>query len=193
MDRYKLDHYSKRIKQNSAIKNFCIDKILQHDPSIVYNADQLQSLNYEDLLEIAIAATNKHISITLGDGQDFDNGFDAKAVIARVNSYGRRYSGGVKCKHKRACYVVMYENYHDKFYFFAIPTDGVVEVDIPFTLSGHPNRSNKWWNYECETFEEMCSVSSFMAAAQSSKEKEQETHFNSLFFEVDNFFKSVII
>ena len=159
MDRYKLEHYSKRIKQNSAIKNFCISKILQHDPVIGYDADQLQSLNYEDLLELAIAAVNKNISITLGAGKDFDNGFDAKAVIARVNSYGKRYSGSVKCRHKKACYVMLYENYHDKFYFFAIPTEDLIEVDIPFYLNGHPNKNNKWWKYACDTFEEMCKIS----------------------------------
>tara|TARA_B110000977_G_C10809039_1_gene389520 strand:+ start:107 stop:658 length:552 start_codon:yes stop_codon:yes gene_type:complete len=158
MDRYKLDHYSKRIKQNSAIKTFCISKILQHDPAIGYNADQLQSLNYEDLLELAIAAVNKDINITLGAGKDFDNGFDAKASIVRLNSRGKSYSGGVKCKHKKACYVMLYENYHDKFYFFAIPTEGCLEVDLPFSLSGHPKRKNKWWRYECDTFEEMCGI-----------------------------------
>lgn len=159
MDRYKLDHYGKRIKQNSAIKNFCIGKILQHEPELGFTADELQSLNYEDLLEIAIAAVNKNISITLGIGEDFDNGFDAKATIVRVNSYGSRYSAGVKCKHKKACYVLVYENYNDKFYFFAIPTTNVVEVDIPFTDTGHPKRSNKWWKYECKDFEHMCSFS----------------------------------
>jgi hypothetical protein len=174
MDRYKLDHYGKRIKQNSAIKTFCIGKILEHEPELGFTADELQALNYEDLLEIAIAAVNKNISITLGMGQDFDNGFDAKAVIARVNSYGKRYSGGVKCKHKDACYVMLYENYHDKFYFFALPTSNVVEVDIPFHLNGNPNRNNKWWDYECDSFEEMCSVS-------APKKKQTVSQFDRLF------------
>ena len=153
--RLKTDWYKKRVNQNTPIKKFLIGKILNNDVN-VFTREELLYLNYEDLLEIAIASVNKKISIVLGQGQDFCNNMDAKFSIVRVSNYGRRYSSSVKCKMKKGLYNVVYENNYNKFYFFVLPAGGMKEIDIPFTMDGRPKRSNKWWAYEVDTFEEMC-------------------------------------
>lgn len=155
-ERLNLDWYEKRINQNKYIKKFLVDKILEHEPEIGYSKRELMFLNYEDLFELAIACVNKKISVVLGEGQDFDNGFDAKFSIVRTNSRGRRYSSSVRCKTKDTLYNCVYERIHNKFYFFVLPANGMAEIDIPFTLDGHPKKSNDWWNFAEDSFEEMC-------------------------------------
>ena len=92
--------YIKRINQNTAITKFLINKILKHKTK-VFSKEQLKSLPYEDLLEIAIASVNKKISIVLGSGRDFSNNMDAKFSIVRHHSRGRGYGSNVKCKMKK--------------------------------------------------------------------------------------------
>tara|TARA_R110000803_G_C11799999_1_gene299283 strand:- start:51 stop:596 length:546 start_codon:yes stop_codon:yes gene_type:complete len=168
--------YKKRINQNTPIKKFLIGKILENNIK-VFTKEELLFLNYEDILEIAIASVNKKIKIVLGTGQDFCNNMDAKFSIVRSNSRGRSYSANVKCKLKKGLYNVVYENYHNKFYFFVLPADNIQEISIPFTLDGHPNRSNKWWSYEVDTFEKMCLMA-------EPTEPACNTFFNDLFKEV---------
>ena len=174
--RLNLSWYQKRISQNTAIKNFLVAKIQEHQSDIGYSKEELLYLNYEDLLEIAIACVNKKISVVLGAGKDFCNEMDAKFSIARINSRGQRYSAGFKCKLKKGLYSVVYENNHDKFYFFVLPAGYMQEIDIPFTLDGRPKRTNKWWAYEVDTFEEMCLM--INPVARTCNE------FNNLFEEV---------
>ena len=65
MSRLKEHWYSKRIKQNKNIKNHLIGLIDEHKNSeFPWTKTELRQLNYEDLLEIAIATANKKISIT---------------------------------------------------------------------------------------------------------------------------------
>ena len=154
--RLNMEWYEKRITQNTAIKNFLVAKIQKHQTNIGYKKEELLYLNYEDLLEIAIACVNKKISVVLGAGKDFSNEMDAKFSIVRINGYGRRYSSNVKCKLKKGLYNVVYENNYNKFYFFCLPAGQMQEIDIPFTIDGRPKRTNKWWNFEVDSFEEMC-------------------------------------
>ena len=48
-----------------------------------------------------------------------------------------------------------------KDYYFVFPYSAYRwqngnTISIPFTLGGFPKRSNKWWNYEVESFEKLC-------------------------------------
>ena len=173
-ERVKLSWYEKRSNQNKATSDYLIEKILEHEP-VIANKIQLNYLPYEDLFELAIASVNKNTSISLGKGQDFDDGFDAKVCIARTHNYGKNYGGTVRCKTKKACRVLLYENINDKFYFFAIPTEDYKEVSLPFKRPSKadsyiiksglefippvkPKLDNKWWQFQVDTFEEMCKV-----------------------------------
>ena len=161
--KYNTDWYNKRIKQNKTIKTFLIDKILFHkEKELDWTKEELLYLNYEDLFEIAVAAVNKNISITLGKGQDWNSGSDGKVSIVRLNNYGRSYSASVKVKNKKHIRALIYEGKQDKFYFFNFPAT-LKEHSIPFDLhTGHPKKNlsgkkpNEMWNkWQCNSFEEM--------------------------------------
>lgn len=159
--RINLPWFEKRSKQNKAISDFLIGKIQEHEP-VIANKIQLNYLPPEDLFELAIVSFKKDTSISFEIGQDFDDGFDAKVCIARTHSSGKHYGGTVRCKTKKACLVLLRENINDKFHFFAIPTEDYKEVSIPFTWLSNdmvkPKLDNKWWQFEKDTFEEMCKV-----------------------------------
>lgn len=162
-DRYKTPWYSKRIHENRMIKNFLIGKIEQHrDLNLVWNQEDLYCLNYEDLLELAIAVVNKDLTITLGAGADYDNGVDAKFSIVRSHTYGEAYSSGITgCSNKEWIAACVYEARQNKFYFFSFAAK-LTQHTIPFnTETGEPIRvtqrgPNHMWKFaECETFEDM--------------------------------------
>lgn len=156
--RYKKSWYDKRIKQNKAIKDHLIKIILRHkEKTLNWKRHELFCLNYEDLLEIAVAAYDKTIDIVLGEGKDWSCGRDGKVSIVRMHSYGKKYSAGITgCANKDWVLSLVYEPKQGKFYYFSFPTQ-LKEHTIPFTLdSGEPNRDNYMWEkYECASFEEM--------------------------------------
>ena len=175
--RYKADWYTKRINQNQQVSNFLISKINQYkEKDFPWTTGQLMFLKNEDLTELAVAAFNKKISITLGAGADYDNGVDAKFSVVRSNNYGKGYSTLITCTNKEYIVAVVFENIQSKFYFFAFPCT-LKQHSIPFDPhTGNPIRSNYMWNYECDTFEEMA-LSSFETYPASKK----KTAFESLF------------
>ena len=162
MDRYLSNWYSKRIKQNRAIKNFLVKIINAHkEKDFPWANDELYCLNYEDLFEVAVAAVNKICEIVLGAGRDWDCGRDGKACIARLHNKGRQYSALISgCEHKNFILALVYEPIQDKFYFFAFPAT-LKEHTVPFEVNtGEPKRitsrgPNEMWKFECKSFEEM--------------------------------------
>lgn len=167
MDRYHTQHYSKRIRNNRRIKLHLIDVIREHAHDLELDMDELQWLNYEDLLELAVPAMNKSLKITLGQGQDWDNGKDAKVSIVRTHNSGANYSAGITgCSDKQHIQAVVYEPKQDQFYYFDFPVQKnpkglpMTEHSIPFELDGTPKRitrlgPNKMWQYECPSFLDM--------------------------------------
>ena len=162
-ERYHTKWYEKRIKQNQNIKNFLIDKIMEHKESeLPWTQEDLGYLNYEDLLEIAVAAVDKSVSITLGEGSDVSNGKDCKVSVVRSNSRGAAYSALITgCKNKKHVLALVYEGIQEKFYFFSFPVY-LAEHTIPFDkVTGDPKRySHGWrptpmWNHAYPTFEKM--------------------------------------
>jgi hypothetical protein len=162
-DRYNTPWYGKRIKQNKIIKKHLISIIKKHiEHDFPLTCAELGYLNYEDLLEIAIAAVNKKISINLGNGYDFSNKKDGKFSIVRSNSYGKNYSALItNCEHKEYILACVYEGIQEKFYYFSFPAT-LKQHTIPFELgTGNPKRLttkglHPMWNlYQCDTFEDM--------------------------------------
>ena len=154
--RYATNWYGKRIKQNAIIKTHLIEIINQHkEHNFPWTTKDLKNLNYEDLLEIAIATVNKNIAITLGAGSDFSNGVDAKFSIART--HGKSYGAGITgCKNKEHVYACVYEGITKKFYYFSFPVT-VSEHEVGFDkITGDPKRNGYMWKkYECSSFETM--------------------------------------
>jgi hypothetical protein len=55
------------------------------------------------------------------------------------------------------------ERYTGKDYYFVFPYSAYQwqtgnTISVPFSLSGSPRRSNKWWAYEVESFEKLCEL-----------------------------------
>lgn len=178
-ERYKADWYTKRINQNREASKFLVSKInLYKEQDFPWTTNDLMLLPPEDLMEIAVAAFNKKISITLGTGADFTNGADGKFSVVRSNSYGKGYSSLITCTNKDFIVAVVYENIQSKFYFFAFPCT-LKQHSIPFDpITGNPVRSNYMWNYECDTFEEMAMSS---MEGYSAKSKKNAVAFENLF------------
>ena len=157
MTRLKEQWYSKRIKQNKNIKNHLIELIEEHKNSkFPWTKKELSYLNYEDLLEIAIATANKKISISLGAGSDFTNGRDAKFSIVRYHNYGKHYAAGITgCKGKDHILACVYEGIQEKFYYFSFPAT-LKEHSIPFdTVTGDPKLNNPMWKHHHIKFKDM--------------------------------------
>jgi hypothetical protein len=160
--RYNKIWYDKRIKQNRNIKNFLIDKICYHkEKELNWTKEDLFSLNYEDLFEIAVAAVNKNLDIVLGEGQDWNCGTDGKVSVVRSNNYGQSYSALIKARNKKHIRALIYEGIQEKFYFFNFPAR-LAEHSIPFDIkTGEPKKYTRnghntmWYHWECQSFEEM--------------------------------------
>ena len=83
-DRYKAEWFSRKMTQNKNIKTFLIGKIVEHkERDFPWNEAELANLNYEDLFEIAVAVTNKHIRILCEKGRDWTYGADGKVSVVR--------------------------------------------------------------------------------------------------------------
>ena len=157
MSRLKEHWYNKRIKQNKNIKQHLISLIDQlKNSKFPWTKKELSYLNYEDLLEIAIATANKKISISLGAGSDFTNGYDAKFSTVRYNSAGKGYSALIPgCENKDHILACVYEGIQEKFYYFSFPAT-LKQHTIPFELvTGEPKWNNPIWNYYYDNFKDM--------------------------------------
>lgn len=167
-ERYNQPWYEKRICQNRNIKDHLIKIIRKHrEEDFPWIEEKLVYLNYEDIFEVAVAAVNKDISITLGMGQDISNGYDCKFSIVRMNGGIKQpqYTAGITgCKNKKAILACVYEGIQEKFYYFAFPVS-FGEHSIPFNRqTGNPLRTNYMWQkYECKTFEEMALNDKFIS------------------------------
>ena len=91
--RIPLQHYQTRIEVNSAFQQALIPKIMATFGTL-FTAEELRSLNPEDLLEVAGASVNKSITLTLEKGRDCSDGSDFKTTssMARNNCVQERYT-----------------------------------------------------------------------------------------------------
>ena len=180
-ERLKLEWYEKRLTQNIRIKKFLISKIEESNTDLGIPLKDLTALNYEDLFELAVACVNKSISITLGANKDYNDKSDAKFAISqfRNNNINRgTWTNSIAIKgsywKEGPLRVCAYNQIADTFHFFFIPhsefqhisKNGVIEIIIEQVngyyhepdFTGVPSLHRKWWQYEVDTFEEMCNL-----------------------------------
>jgi hypothetical protein len=184
-DRLRLDWYSKRSDINRRFQQFFIDKIYQHNSTIDLDPERLKSLPYEDLAELAMAVINLNLEITLGQGQDYTDGSDAKCSVSSHRNNDKKRGcwtnsyriTGIKDK-TGDLRAVCYNDILDEFEFFLIPRSAykdccknVVEIVIErvtqregsYEFTGKRNTvKSKWYQYKKSTFEELaqCQVES---------------------------------
>lgn len=128
------------------------------------------------VVELAMATVGGY-NIVSEDGKDFADGSDAKSVVSTarnnhiekghwMNTFAVR---GVKSK-TGALRIIAYNKIQDCFHYFYVPNhafehiNGVLEICIERRTScfddpkftGIPDTDRKWWNYECNSFQEMC-------------------------------------
>ena len=108
-------------------------------------------------IEMAIAHVGKKKVISedfadLSDGSDVKMSTackDGKVYIAPVTNIFNK-TGKLR--------VQVYETLNECYYYFVIPYryyKGYTVVKIPFSKEGKPKRSNKWWDFEVDSFKEL--------------------------------------
>lgn len=156
----------------------------QLSPYLKLSAVQQQSLTEfvamglvqrDRLVEMAIANVGGHKIVSI-NGQDFCDGSDSKSVVstARNNDIKRgRWTNSFSVKKIRnktgPLRIVAYNKMLDNFQYFFVPFDAykhlTAQLDIIIesyvtdntpTFTGNINVYSKWWDYECNSFEEMC-------------------------------------
>jgi hypothetical protein len=184
-ERYRKSWYDKKISQNLAFEKHLIKIIKKHqEKSFPWTPAELSKLQYEDLAEIAVAAVNKKLSITVKHKEDHSDKSDTKCVIGQYRNNNRcdpktgkshwmhSYSiTGVKNK-EGALRVVAYNTILEIFEYFYIPADcydntaksNKVEIILEtFSVTpgeepeftGNQVTKSKWLEYKCKSFEEM--------------------------------------
>ena len=140
--------------------------------NVLFNQQQVEDnvITTEMLHEKAIVVINPNLKRVAVDGMDFDDGSDAKKATtvkvherkvgktdarrraARISSIATK-KGTLRC--------IVAETITNKLYFFAIPHKeykGKNKLAIYFNWDGTPKRDGKWFQYECDTYEEMANV-----------------------------------
>lgn len=175
LTRIPVEHFRGRVEVNTAFQKELIPRILKEFSEYFTQAD-LESLNSEDLLELAGAAVNKSITLTLEKGRDASDNSDFKATSskARNNVKQEKRKGhptgmsvwtnsyqvsGVRDK-IGTVRVMGYNKYTKRFDYWAIPHSeyqGLDTIEIPIeryrmspgetpTFTGRPNYSSSKWD-----------------------------------------------
>jgi hypothetical protein len=95
--------------------------------------------------------------------KDFQNGEDAKCVVVRTHSSDTAYGANVPNIHSKtgSLLISVYERKQKKWYFFRIPNHAYCHIskssniEIPFKLDGTPKKTNHWWQWSCDSFENL--------------------------------------
>jgi len=131
------------------------------------------------LVELAISAVSG-VSMDSTDGQDLADGTDVKTVVSSIkNNHKARgswmHSFPVRKVNTKtgALRVVAYNKFSDQFHYFFIPfcayrnCKSVLEIvaesfngyrSTAPKFTGEPRKHLKWWQYEVDSFEEMCNI-----------------------------------
>lgn len=130
------------------------------------------------LVELAISKIGK-ISMDSTAGQDLEDSTDVKSVVSgiRNNNVAKgqwTHSFAVrKIANKNGpLRIVAYNKITDKFHYFFIPHNAyqhckyVIEIIVEHfsgmreepDFSGIPKKHRQWWQYEVDSFEEMCGI-----------------------------------
>jgi hypothetical protein len=184
-DRYRKFWYDKKISQDSEFKKHLMAIIKKHqEKDFPWTSKELSHLTYENLAEIAIAAVNKKLTITVTSGQDHNDRSDTKCVISQYRNNNKFDSKtgksnwmhsysivGTKNK-EGALRVIAYNTILKKFEYFYIPfgcydnqaksnkveivlESFSVEPGVTPKFTGEQVTKSKWLVHKCESFEEM--------------------------------------
>lgn len=110
--------------------------------------------------EHAVAHLGGH-TVVSEDSHDISNGDDVKLVTAQWHrgKYDARVVGIInKTGNLR---VQIYCKNLDKFYYFVFPYNTykhVKGIELPFNDDHSPRKSNHWWNWQVDSFEEMSTI-----------------------------------
>lgn len=150
----------------------------EHDMNGLRKAVKMGLVQRDRLVELAISKIGK-IGMDSTAGQDLEDSTDVKSVVSgiRNNNIAKgqwTHSFAVrKIANKNGpLRVVAYNKITDKFHYFFIPHSAyqhcksVVEIILESysgqyaspAFNGMPKRSRQWWQYEVDSFEEMCSL-----------------------------------
>lgn len=157
-----------------------------HKLGLNFTEEQLQAveqlvdaglLQRDRLVELAIAKVG-NIALDSTVGQDFVNGKDAKSVVLSMRNNHKEKGCWtasfkiVKIAGKNGdLLAVAYNKILNKFHFFKIPHHSYRHLTTVLEIvleryegifaepqwAGVPNVECKWWKYEVQTFEELCS------------------------------------
>jgi len=113
------------------------------------------------------------------EGRDFSDGTDAKTVTSNARNNNKKLGQWTNSFEIRKVStktgdlrVVAYNKILDKFHYFYIPNHAFAHLKNVLTIviesytchigepnfTGIPNRNKKFWEYEVESFEELCSM-----------------------------------
>jgi hypothetical protein len=142
----------------------------------IRKAVEMGLIQRERLAEIAIEAVSG-VPIDSRQGMDHADGSDTKTVVSsyRNNSKARgAWTNSLMIRNVKTkvgpLRIIAYNKLLDEFHYFFVPYEAyrncssVVEIIIESVnntfsepdFSGKPQTWRKWWNYKCESFEEMC-------------------------------------
>lgn len=135
----------------------------------------------ETFAERAMVKAGENFSTDSRDGRDFCDGSDAKTVTsnARCNNWNRGvWTNSFEVRNIATktgdLRVVAFNQILNRFHYFYIPNYAFCDLKSTLTIvieqyngyhytapnwTGIPNRNRKFWEFECESFADMCSRS----------------------------------
>lgn len=149
----------------------------EQDLITLRKAVEMGLVQRDRLIELAISAVSG-IPLDSRQGRDHADGSDTKTVCSsyRCNNIKKgswMHSWQIRniASKTGALRVVAYNQLTDKFHYFFIPYAAwkhckyTVEIILQRVYGAHSDpgfdgettKASKWWQYECTTFEEMCS------------------------------------
>jgi len=153
-------------------------ELTQEELEVLKKLSKIGLIQRERLVEIAISNLSG-IAMDSTHGRDHADGSDTKTVVSQMRN--NNHSRGswmnsftirnVKTK-TGALRVVAYNKLQEKFHYFFIPKvaygDTVDQIEIVIenvrgymnqpNFTGTPSTHRKWWDYEVNTFEELCKL-----------------------------------
>jgi hypothetical protein len=132
-------------------------------------------------------------------GRDFTDGSDAKTVTSNARNNDKKRGSWTNSFEIRNVAtktgdlrIMAYNKILDKFHYFYIPNEAFLHLKSTLTIviesytchigepefTGKPNRSNKFWEYEVDSFEDLCLSTSSNIRKKKAKSK---SIFNELF------------
>lgn len=170
------------------------------DMSSLRKAVEMGLIQRERLVELAISKVG-NIAMDSTSGQDLADTTDVKTVVSGIRNNNKRkgewtHSFAVRkvASKNGPLRVVAYNKLLDKFHYFFIPHEAyqhcsyTVEIIVERVsglfsepnFKGMPKTTLQWWQYEVQSFEDMCKLKPGEVVPLTSK----KNYLNSSLFEI---------